>query len=776
MKRNLQFKNYRLPSQLINKVSFSRDQRLISFESPKAFIDFLMKYSFKIIKLCIHKRAKVVNKVRLFHNFGKYLIFLNKHHGALYVVKYLKAAQLSIQRKLAGQPFSSLREIEPKLSLPRLAKCGLPAIIGTRDRSSILSGSTQVIQLYLTLFGLYRVLKAPVLPKLETITSPFSGNNLFLTESLDKFAQLSKKFIRSEKKPIILSTRVLLLQTSSPSCSLSFLGLTKDCVSIVKSGLEPYFIEWMKLTDNHNLLDLFNVLRLKSGVDWSKQKIFKKDFNIGQFAFKEEAAGKLRVFAMVDIVTQSLFKPLHDFLFSVLRRLPNDGTFNQDASFKRAVSKSKVSGHCFGYDLSAATDRLPIAIQVAILTPILGERLAELWKIILIDREYSFPTNPYNLSGSLKYAVGQPMGALSSWAMLAVTHHLIMQYCNILIGKTGWTEDYEVLGDDIVIFCPFLAKKYVEIMSLLGVPLNEMKSVISIQEVPTVEYAKRTSYKSIDVSPISWKMFFNQDTFQGRLSIVSFWWMRNNNFLFSSMQTILQANLGDQRPKKCENSYLSLLTSLVVKGRIPIEWVLAKMSEKRKMIFPFGKAIILAFPLEWAKSVLSYYWRQETPGCKLDEIKKITPTISFIYSVEERYHLASIRKEIQALLNKYGEDEFEALISQVASYSHSHISKRYFRELFFSQRLTFRSMRFMPLGMFQMPQLLKMLRQLQDASSVFDLVKVKPTKKSEISNDLSMLKFIEKSNRKANRADPRICPMTFFTWGQMMFTGFQQNH
>jgi len=81
---------------------------------------------------------------------------------------------------------------------------------------------------------------------------------------------------------------------------------------------------------------------------------------------------------MVDIVTQSLMKPIHDFLFSVLRKLPNDATFDQNASFLRAVEKSKSSGHCFGYDLSAATDRLPIDIQVAILIPVLGEELARL--------------------------------------------------------------------------------------------------------------------------------------------------------------------------------------------------------------------------------------------------------------------------------------------------------------------------------------------------------------------------------------------------------------
>jgi hypothetical protein len=42
----------------------------------------------------------------------------------------------------------------------------------------------------------------------------------------------------------------------------------------------------------------------------------------------------------------------------------------------------------------------------------------------------------YVPSGSIKYSVGQPMGALSSWAMLAITHHMIMQHCSNLCGNT----------------------------------------------------------------------------------------------------------------------------------------------------------------------------------------------------------------------------------------------------------------------------------------------------------------------------------------------------
>jgi hypothetical protein len=53
---------------------------------------------------------------------------------------------------------------------------------------------------------------------------------------------------------------------------------------------------------------------------------------IGQLKEKLEAAGKIRVFAMVDGWTQSILRPLHNSLFEFLKSLPNDGTFDQTAS------------------------------------------------------------------------------------------------------------------------------------------------------------------------------------------------------------------------------------------------------------------------------------------------------------------------------------------------------------------------------------------------------------------------------------------------------------
>lgn len=50
---------------------------------------------------------------------------------------------------------------------------------------------------------------------------------------------------------------------------------------------------------------------------------------LGRLSLKEEAAGKIRVFAITDLVTQSLFSPLNDFIFGLLKSIPMDGTFDQ---------------------------------------------------------------------------------------------------------------------------------------------------------------------------------------------------------------------------------------------------------------------------------------------------------------------------------------------------------------------------------------------------------------------------------------------------------------
>lgn len=101
----------------------------------------------------------------------------------------------------------------------------------------------------------------------------------------------------------------------------------------------------------------------------------------------------------------------------------------------QSLYASKPKGLFASIDLSAATDRLPIQLQVSLLKVLLkdlvpdSEQFAQAWADILIKRSYTIPINlelpnrlmklypykvPRNTPGSVRYSVGQPMGALSS--------------------------------------------------------------------------------------------------------------------------------------------------------------------------------------------------------------------------------------------------------------------------------------------------------------------------------------------------------------------------
>jgi len=95
----------------------------------------------------------------------------------------------------------------------------------------------------------------------------------------------------------------------------------------------------------------------------------------GRLCSLKESAGKVRTIAIVDPITNWLLKPLHNWLFSILRSIPNDGTFDQERPIKLLMEKSKGKfiGSC---DMSAATDRLPVVLQAEILSHILGKKTA----------------------------------------------------------------------------------------------------------------------------------------------------------------------------------------------------------------------------------------------------------------------------------------------------------------------------------------------------------------------------------------------------------------
>jgi hypothetical protein len=68
--------------------------------------------------------------------------------------------------------------------------------------------------------------------------------------------------------------------------------------------------------------------------------------------------------------------PLHNYIAGILQKIPNDGTESHNDAFDRARSRAQEFGCAYGYDLSAATDRLPISLQIAILQSLFTKEFA----------------------------------------------------------------------------------------------------------------------------------------------------------------------------------------------------------------------------------------------------------------------------------------------------------------------------------------------------------------------------------------------------------------
>lgn len=503
------------------------------------------KLGFRIFGACFPLKGKYSSRLRQLHAFLVHIQNMNRHHGPAHVVKYLKTSQLAIQKAIAGTPVSSLNQLDPSLPFPGLATCGLPKFIPVRDRRLILCNSSpSVIRWWLTLYSVYRVIYVPGTLKLSTITDP-------MTVSLESVNRVAEEIIyiinpsNFDTTRFFGKARFLFLESASATTRVSWLGFIADVVPLAAHNHLHLILDFLRLSGNNHLAGFLNYIAKNSYLvnDFVMQDALGMlNRQIGSLQTKKEAAGKVRVFAMVDAWTQSALKPLHEMLFTFLKTLPNDGTFNQHASVRRCMVKVAVTGQSFGYDLSAATDRLPLALQTQIIDKIIPG-FGSLWAKLLVSRGYVIKSKEFDVNDTLHYAVGQPMGAYSSWAMLAVTHHYIAQLAAIrFLKKSGtlpqesskfwitdphelqtarlpssWYTGYEVLGDDIVFFEEGVAQEYLLIMEELGVPINLSKSVIATNQ--TFEFAKVTGHAGHHVAAISWASFMAQPSIMGRAGI-----------------------------------------------------------------------------------------------------------------------------------------------------------------------------------------------------------------------------------------------------------------
>uniref|UniRef100_A0AAU6NDL5 RNA-dependent RNA polymerase n=1 Tax=Rhizoctonia solani mitovirus 39-Ph TaxID=3162542 RepID=A0AAU6NDL5_9VIRU len=495
--------------------------------------------------LSMGKTTGLAWRIRLSKDFLTFVLKYNKSHGVGPTVKWLKAQHVVLQKALGQDILKSTISLGTPLSYSRLAGGGLPRIIPLIERRRILSGDPHSIRFWSGLFNLYRILKAPGVLKLETITGLFTGNMEYLEQlmkSIDKerngsfFGRIPGFRLGIEVRDLSPKEWVL-SRSASPSNKISAVGLLTDILMLNKNSPELwqeilYYLHAAKPKLNRFVRELQLGYELATRLEKlpvettsvSGKALYQPDHIMvktsirahgltgnghSQFALKEEPAGKIRLFALLDSVTQSTLAPLHEALFDLLRMIPNDGTFDQDESIRRSQTKAIKAGKAFSFDLTAATDRIPAALTASLIGMIFQNRdLGESWLGLMTKRDFYFNdkvAEKLKVSpGPYRYAVGQPMGGLSSWAGLAITHHWIVQLAasRAFPLAVTWNTDYEILGDDIVIFNKEIADHYLEIMKEIGCEINLTKSIISPNR-PVFEFAKRTCWGENIVSGIS---------------------------------------------------------------------------------------------------------------------------------------------------------------------------------------------------------------------------------------------------------------------------------
>jgi hypothetical protein len=334
-----------------------------------------------------------------------------------------------------------------------------------------------------------------------------------------------------------------------------------------------------------------------------------------------ESAGKIRIVAIVDYWTNFALKPLHDWMFSILEKLPTDAAFDQEGRLREFTRKGYST--VYSVDLSAATDTIPTTLYHALLSPILGDRLTSLWLELLVGRNFLVPKEALKENPSVttvKYTCGQPMGALSSWSSMALVHHALVQFSAIMAKEmfltTGhflgflqefrgkgiqikWFSDYLILGDDIAIADKGVADIYLSVAKALGIKINMKKSFVS--DKGFVNFANQSYAGENNFSPLSFKEYIGVASLNQRaemaMRIVRRGWVDISNinwiaplmklFVNRSIWLHIHKDLSQGRTHPIVNWVLSVLLvpaserfSKAVLPRVSIRTYLATMLQK----------------------------------------------------------------------------------------------------------------------------------------------------------------------------------------------------
>jgi len=498
------------------------------------------------------------------NSFGHALLRLLKNQGLTHMISRMKICLFVLNSYVGGIRINSTESLGFRVQLAN----GLPALLPLYARSAIRSGALAHIRLWSTIFSSYKGFEGTYgLPPLGAITQPHPDmwQSPYWVE-VPEFVKIFWRLLRrmgASLSPRFEIRNLFFTSKAGPNHPNSVLGSGIDAFAWT---LQPRNLirEWLKATGQDTLLldyrkiskmvPLLQFVGLTAGkpVYRSDGTIRKwvpvdlTDLTLGRLHALYEPAGKVRVIAIVDYWTQAVLKPVHDWMFSVLKLIPTDATFDQEGKVKEFASRGY--NDIYSLDLKAATDTIPMDLYISLFRPIFGDQLVELWKALLTDRDFMMPKEllegetyfhgtrlaavlEHGVRGLLtklagdrvvRYGTGQPMGALSSWSSMALVHHLLVQFSawTLVEGRNvefNWFEKYLVLGDDVVIADIAVAERYQSILASFGITVGLAKSFISQDGM--FNFANQSFLREDNISPLSLREEVGIDSLPSRAEL-----------------------------------------------------------------------------------------------------------------------------------------------------------------------------------------------------------------------------------------------------------------
>jgi hypothetical protein len=518
------------------------------------------KTSFRILRWLATETkvsAQVLSKcVRL----AEKIIRIGNTRGLAECITYSKSLRSLFLESMLSMKQEKI-DLSRSSSLPKILK-GLIRSCNLED--SPLSG----YRLVMTTLYFTRFLKLPLNISFKTISerspdgvSPVMVDDRDIKRFLKEIGNNSKFF---GKRPRSLNFKAYHLTSKSGPTGHALWNSFFDAHNLSVDQLDS-----IKIVGGDRLYELilkYRSLILKIPQFFLSRCSRKGDMVTRKLVGIQDKEGKTREVAIMDYFTQAALLPLHNLLMKALSRIVQDCTLNQS---KHIGSLRPTLGSSYhSIDLTAATDRFPIVVIERIFCVWFGEEYSSHWKNLMVGSPFHFGGKEYS------YAVGNPMGAYSSFNGFAIAHHFLV-FLSCQKADRNWKKcPYMLLGDDIVIADDSVAKYYKQYLKEWGVPYNETKTHTSLHGY---EFAKQIIiHDEMNVSPFPMAALLDRSK-QAMLALGIIyqechnkdWCFHPKESLYTFLTSVLQWSYPRVKNIKGDiNMYISLIDFLSGRGTL----------------------------------------------------------------------------------------------------------------------------------------------------------------------------------------------------------------